>query len=148
MKITISTNDVIQAIYANSALQAEAAQWPNGVVAALLSTDAEPALRRISRDAFAAVIAATTTTSIPWQLTAADDIQLAAACDESTPPLASQSTATASLQAASTAMLAAIIWRGIDNSRFAQQRELAINLLQPITTPAPPSRAAIIPAFY
>ena len=148
MKITISTNDVIQAIYANSALQAEAAQWPNGVVAALLSTDAEPALRRIACDAFAAVIAATATTSIPWQLTAADDIQLAAACDDSTPPMASETTATASLQAASTAMLAAIIWRGIDNSRFAQQRELAINLLQPITTPAPPLRAAIIPAFY
>lgn len=148
MKITISTNDVIQAIYANSALQAEAAQWPNGVVATLLSSDAEPALRRIARDAFAAVIAATATTSIPWQLTAADDIQLAAACEESTPPVASQTTAAASLQAASSAMLAAIIWRGIDNSRFAQQRELAINLLRPITTPAPPSRATIIPAFY
>ena len=48
MKITLSTSEVIEGIYANSALRAEAAQWPNGAIAAILSTDAEPALRRMA----------------------------------------------------------------------------------------------------
>ena len=56
MKITLSTSEVIEGIYANSALRAEAAQWPNGAIASILSTDAEPALRRMAADAFAAVI--------------------------------------------------------------------------------------------
>lgn len=133
MKITISTSEVIQAIYANSALRAEAAQWPRGAVAAILSVDDEPALRRMAADAFAATIALTAGGAVAWRIVAADDLALAAECGECA---VDQATATALLRSATTAALLAIIWRGLDHRLYAAARDEAAALMQPLTTPS------------
>ena len=151
MKITISTSEVIEGVYANSALRAEASQWPEGAVAAILSVDAAPALRRMAADALAAVVAATAHAAVPWQLCAADELQLSAACgdrdDGTAACTADATTATLVLRAAVTAMLIAIIWRGLDVKHYNAARDQAQAYLLPLVTAATPEAAAIAPSF-
>lgn len=151
MKITLSTSEVIEGIYANSALRAEAAQWPNGAIASILSTDAEPALRRMAADAYAAVIALTATAAVPWQIVSADDLTLAATCpdlDDGSPAcIIDLSTATALLRSATTAALLAIIWRGLDHRLYTAARDEAAALIRPIATAASQQPARILPGY-
>ena len=151
MKITLSTSEVIEGIYANSALRAEAAQWPNGAIAAILHTDDEPALRRMAGDAFAAAIALTSTAAVPWQIVSADDLTLAATCpdlnDGSPACIIDLSTATALLRSATTAALLAIIWRGLDHRLYTAARDEAAALIRPIATAASQQPARILPGY-
>ena len=151
MKITLSTSEVIEGIYANSALRAEAAQWPNGAIAAILHTDDEPALRRMAGDAFAAAIALTSTAAVPWRIVTADDLTLAACCpdlDDAAPAcIDAQATATSLLRSATIAALLAIIWRGLDRHLYTAAHDEAVALIRPLATAVAPAPARILPSF-
>ena len=110
MIITLSIADILDGVYADSALSALTAD--KGIEAYILSPDNEAALRRLVCDAFAATIAMA---GNMWSLITADETELTAEyCSAEDEDLHSTSE---KFRTAVTYMLTYIIYRSAENNR-------------------------------
>ncbi len=129
MKITLSLADLLDGIYAESALAALAASSPSGIVSFILTPDNEAALRRIARDAFAATIALA---GDDWAIAAASDEELSA--EYNGLPTIDSDTLVEKLRTAATFMLLHLIYACAGSQRASSALESAKALINTLVS--------------